>query len=90
MSNGAESKWCDSIPHPAPKMYFTHLVDHVERFVAFLETTALRWWGQTICINDDANRPANGKKEDMPVGKAANDQRDDEPWVDKGENVRGG
>lgn len=64
-------------------MYFAHLVDHVERFVAFLETTALRQWGQTVCINDDANAPANSK-EDMPIDKATDGQRDDNPGWTRG------
>ncbi|KAG7448346.1 uncharacterized protein BT62DRAFT_947390 [Guyanagaster necrorhizus] len=32
----------------SPRMYFAHFVDHMDQFVIFLETVALRRWGQSI------------------------------------------
>ncbi|GLB34509.1 putative zinc-finger [Lyophyllum shimeji] len=32
----------------SPRMYFAHFVDHMEQFLAFLETVALRRWGQSV------------------------------------------
>ncbi|KAF5383483.1 hypothetical protein D9757_006137 [Collybiopsis confluens] len=32
----------------SPRLYFAHFVDHMEEFVVFLETVALRRWGQTV------------------------------------------
>ncbi|KAE9408738.1 hypothetical protein BT96DRAFT_970615 [Gymnopus androsaceus JB14] len=32
----------------SPRLYFAHFVDHMEQFVVFLETVALRRWGQSV------------------------------------------
>ena len=32
----------------SPRIYFAHFVDHLAQFVVFLETVALRRWGQTV------------------------------------------
>ncbi len=32
----------------SPRMYFAHFVDHMDQFVIFLETVALRRWGQSV------------------------------------------
>jgi len=32
----------------SPRLYFAHFVDHMELFVIFLETVALRRWGQSV------------------------------------------
>ncbi|KAF5367253.1 hypothetical protein D9757_011694 [Collybiopsis confluens] len=32
----------------SPRLYFAHFVDHMEESVVFLETVALRRWGQTV------------------------------------------
>ncbi|KAF5378286.1 hypothetical protein D9615_008715 [Tricholomella constricta] len=32
----------------SPRIYFAHFVDHMEQFMVFLETVALRRWGQTV------------------------------------------
>ena len=57
----------EPVKRPSPKMYFAHFVDHMEQFVIFLETVALRRWGQSV---DD---PANGERgdTDVPVDEAA-------------------
>lgn len=36
----------------SPRIYFAHFVDHMKQFVVFLETVALRRWGQSV--NDKA------------------------------------
>ncbi|KXN91462.1 hypothetical protein AN958_00724, partial [Leucoagaricus sp. SymC.cos] len=33
---------------PSPRVYFAHFVDHMEQFVVFLETVALRRYGQSV------------------------------------------
>ncbi|KAJ3878139.1 hypothetical protein F5051DRAFT_439919 [Lentinula edodes] len=35
----------------SPRLYFAHFVDHMEQFVVFLETVALRRWGQSVDEN---------------------------------------
>ncbi|KAJ4493796.1 hypothetical protein C8J55DRAFT_499827 [Lentinula edodes] len=35
----------------SPRLYFAHFVDHMEQFVVFLETVALRRWGQSADEN---------------------------------------
>jgi hypothetical protein len=32
----------------SPRLYFAHFVDHMDHFVIFLETVALRRWGQSV------------------------------------------
>ncbi|KAK2460209.1 hypothetical protein APHAL10511_007800 [Amanita phalloides] len=32
----------------SPRLYFAHFVDHMEQFLVFLETVAVRRWGQTV------------------------------------------
>jgi hypothetical protein len=32
----------------SPRLYFAHFVDHMDYFVVFLETVALRRWGQSV------------------------------------------
>ncbi|TFK62496.1 hypothetical protein BDN72DRAFT_964507 [Pluteus cervinus] len=36
----------------SPRIYFAHFVDHMDRFLIFLETVALRRWGQTVSESD--------------------------------------
>lgn len=33
---------------PSPRVYFAHFVDHMEQFVLFLETVAIRRYGQSV------------------------------------------
>ncbi|GJJ12060.1 hypothetical protein Clacol_006301 [Clathrus columnatus] len=33
---------------PSPRLYFSHFVDHIAHFVRFLETIALKRWGQSV------------------------------------------
>ena len=42
----------------SPRIYFSHFVDHLSQFVVFLETVALRRWGQTV--DDKVVIPALG------------------------------
>jgi len=61
----------EPVKRPSPKVYFAHFVDHVEQFVIFLETVALRRWGQSV--DDNAGAPGSGEKGglDAPVDEAA-------------------
>lgn len=36
------------VKRPSPRTYFAHFVDHLDRFVVFLETVAARRWGQSL------------------------------------------
>jgi hypothetical protein len=36
------------VKRPSPRVYFAHFVNHLDRFVLFLETVAARRWGQTL------------------------------------------
>jgi hypothetical protein len=36
------------VRRPSPRIFFAHFVDHLDRFVGFLEAVALRRWGQAI------------------------------------------
>ncbi|KZT23981.1 hypothetical protein NEOLEDRAFT_509554 [Neolentinus lepideus HHB14362 ss-1] len=36
------------VKRPSPRLYFAHFVDHLDKFVVFLETVALKRWGQTV------------------------------------------
>lgn len=37
-----------SVKRPSPRLFFAHFVDHLDCFVSFLETVALKRWGQTV------------------------------------------
>ncbi len=54
----------------SPRMYFAHFVDHMDQFVIFLETVALRRWGQSV-----DNLPKTLPPSDPPVDEKA-DQLD--------------
>jgi vacuolar protein sorting-associated protein 11 len=36
------------VRRPSPRVFFAHFVDHLERFVGFLEAVAVRRWGQSV------------------------------------------
>ncbi|KDQ61289.1 hypothetical protein JAAARDRAFT_55962 [Jaapia argillacea MUCL 33604] len=36
------------VKRPSPRIYFAHFVDHLDYFVTFLETVALKRWGQSV------------------------------------------
>jgi len=61
----------EPVKRPSPKLYFAHFVDHVEQFIIFLETVAVRRWGQSV--DDNAGAPTSGEKggSDVPVDEAA-------------------
>ncbi|KAI0075983.1 hypothetical protein K474DRAFT_1663639 [Panus rudis PR-1116 ss-1] len=42
------------VKRPSPRLYFAHFIDHKEKFVQFLETVALKRWGQTLTGTDVA------------------------------------
>ena len=55
----------EPVKRPSPKMYFAHFVDHMEPFVIFLQTVALRRWGQSV--DDDAGATSSGERGDSDV-----------------------
>ena len=59
----------EPVKRPSPKLYFAHFVDHMEQFVIFLETVALRRWGQSA----DPSAATSSEKgdADVPVDEAA-------------------
>jgi len=61
----------EPVKRPSPKMYFANFVDHMEQFVIFLQTVALRRWGQSV--DDDAGATSSGERgdSDVPVDEAA-------------------
>ncbi|KAF9651477.1 hypothetical protein BDM02DRAFT_3154289 [Thelephora ganbajun] len=53
------------VKRPSPKVYFAHFVDHMEQFIIFLETVALRRWGQSV--DGSPSAAASGEKGDSGV-----------------------
>ncbi|EIN07034.1 hypothetical protein PUNSTDRAFT_114539 [Punctularia strigosozonata HHB-11173 SS5] len=58
---------------PSPRVYFAHFVDHLNRFVVFLETVALKRWGQSVdggvsgVSPDKGEDEGNGKQDQVAV-----------------------
>ncbi|TFK46662.1 hypothetical protein OE88DRAFT_880671 [Heliocybe sulcata] len=46
------------VKRPSPRLYFAHFVDHLDNFVIFLETVALKRWGQTVDESKLSSVPA--------------------------------
>lgn len=61
----------EPVKRPSPRVYFAHFVDHMGQFVIFLETVALRRWGQSVehCPSATASGEKGGL--DSPVDEAA-------------------
>lgn len=57
----------EPVKRPSPRVYFAHFVDHMDHFVTFLETVALRRWGQTV----DGSTPPTVDEDIIPVDEAA-------------------
>ena len=57
----------------SPQLYFAHFVDHMDQFVVFLETVALRRWGQSV--DEKVALPAALSPSDPPADEQA-DKRD--------------
>lgn len=41
------------VKRPSPRLFFPHFIDHKDRFMQFLETVALKRWGQSLDSNLD-------------------------------------
>ncbi|GBE90218.1 hypothetical protein SCP_1900670 [Sparassis crispa] len=59
-----------SVKRPSPKLYFAHFVDHRDHFVRFLETVALRRWGQStdapeVAVEADPDADEQAEKRDQ-------------------------
>jgi hypothetical protein len=39
----------------SPRLYFAHFVDHMEQFILFLETVAMKRWGQSVDDQTEAS-----------------------------------
>lgn len=61
----------EPVKRPSPKVYFAHFVDHMEQFVIFLQTVALRRWGQSVDENTSAAVGSEKGDSDVPVNEAA-------------------
>lgn len=61
----------EPVKRPSPKVYFAHFVDHMEQFVVFLQTVALRRWGQSVEENTSAAAGSEKGNSDVPVDEAA-------------------
>lgn len=59
----------------SPRLYFAHFVDHMDNFVVFLETVALRRWGQTVDPEPTTTTAAT-KNESVDADDAAIDKQD--------------
>ncbi|KAJ3838462.1 hypothetical protein F5878DRAFT_652044 [Lentinula raphanica] len=56
----------------SPRLYFAHFVDHMEQFVVFLETVALRRWGQSV----NAEQMSDSKLPNADSDSDEEDRRD--------------
>ncbi|KZT00051.1 uncharacterized protein LAESUDRAFT_816725 [Laetiporus sulphureus 93-53] len=61
-----------SVKRPSPRLYFAHFIDHMDYFVRFLESVALRRWGQTVdpnaphvVVENDPNADEEAEKRDQ-------------------------
>ena len=61
----------EPVKRPSPKVYFAHFVDHMEQFVIFLETVALRRWGQSVDESPSAATNVEKGDSDAPVDEDA-------------------
>ncbi|KAJ3936754.1 MAG: hypothetical protein NXY57DRAFT_1072553 [Lentinula lateritia] len=50
----------------SPRLYFAHFVDHMEQFVVFLETVALRRWGQSVDENSQKDMSNSSRLSTTP------------------------
>lgn len=60
----------NTVKRPSPRLYFAHFIDHVQYFVRFLETVALKRWGQTVdgapvVVETDPNADEQAEKRDQ-------------------------
>jgi vacuolar protein sorting-associated protein 11 len=60
----------------SPRIYFAHFVDHMDHFVIFLETVALRRWGQTV----EVPAPSVTVSGEPPADEAADKQDQVAVW----------
>ncbi|KIK69043.1 hypothetical protein GYMLUDRAFT_35082 [Collybiopsis luxurians FD-317 M1] len=60
----------------SPRLYFAHFVDHMEQFVVFLETVALRRWGQSVDEENQKQISDSSALNSDPDFDDAEEQRD--------------
>ncbi|KAG7086657.1 hypothetical protein E1B28_002597 [Marasmius oreades] len=53
----------------SPRLYFAHFVDHMEQFVVFLETVAMRRWGQSVDVDNNSFEPPLQSPVDVESGE---------------------
>lgn len=49
---------------PSPRLYFAHFVDNLNKFVVFLESVALKLWGQSV---DNESKENDGSEQSLPL-----------------------
>ncbi|TCD67894.1 hypothetical protein EIP91_011828 [Steccherinum ochraceum] len=60
-----------TVKRPSPTLYFAHFIDDKDRFIRFLETVALKRWGQSLDsttiaeVPSDPNEDAEAEKRDQ-------------------------
>lgn len=57
-----------TVKRPSPRLYFAHFIDDKDRFIHFLETVALKRWGQSIDAPVDTSVPTD-PNEDVEAEK---------------------
>lgn len=67
-SNAPTIKPREIVKRPSPRVYFAHFVDHMEQFVTFLETVAIKRWAQTV---DGSTPPPLAEDEAFTIDEAA-------------------
>ncbi|KAF9073561.1 hypothetical protein BDP27DRAFT_1260105 [Rhodocollybia butyracea] len=58
----------------SPRLYFAHFVDHMEQFVVFLETVAIRRWGQSVDDDPSKHLSDSGAETDSDDAEERRDQ----------------
>lgn len=52
-----------AVKRPSPRLYFAHFIDDKERFIHFLETVALKRWGQSLGSDINAEVPTDSNED---------------------------
>ncbi|KAF9262183.1 hypothetical protein L218DRAFT_980660 [Marasmius fiardii PR-910] len=60
----------------SPRLYFAHFVDHMGQFVVFLETVAMRRWGQSVDLDKSTVEPISRSPVDEEAGEEDDDKKD--------------
>ena len=61
----------------SPRIYFAHFVDHMDEFIVFLETVAIKRWRQSV---DEENNPSEWLVPEPPVDEEEDKQDQVAVW----------